>query len=220
MNKIFFNGIEIEYICKKNLKHSYLSISKGAKVILKTPKVSKDFIDELLVKKEKWIKKQLLILKQNQPIKIEIKKEVLLFGKIYPINSNEVMILKNSLSKLKVQSDENILKCYNNFYKDMAKSYLTLRVEYFSKLMNLYYNEIKYKKLKRRWGSCSSLRVITLNIQLLKLDKELIDYVVVHELAHLKHMNHSSKFHYLVRRYLDDEKSRRERLKKVNIILA
>lgn len=218
MNKIIFNDIEIEHICKVNLKNSYISISKDAKVVLKTPKVSKRFINKLLNDKEQWIKKQLLVIEKNKPLKVNLKDEVLLFGEIYSIDHQEIEFLRDSLGKLRVLSEINILNCYNNFYKFFAQKYLTSRLEYFSIKMDVKYSDIKYKKLKRRWGSCDSKKVITLNTQLLKIEKELIDYVVVHELAHLVHMNHSKEFHNLVKQYLYDEKLRRKRLKEVNII--
>jgi len=217
MSKIFFNGIEIEHICKVNLKNSYISISKDAKVLLKTPKVSDIYIDDLLKQKEPWIKKQLSILANNKPLQINLQDEVLLFGKIHTIEDSEVEFLRDSLNKLRVPSEKNVLKCYNNFYYNYAQVYLTSRLEYFSLKMDLKYSDIRYKKLKRRWGSCSSDKVITLNTQLLKIQKDLIDYVVVHELAHLVHMNHSKAFHSLVRYYLSDERLRRKRLREVNI---
>ena len=83
--------------------------------------------------------------------------------------------------------------------------------------MGLEYNSIKYRKMKRRWGSCSSKKVLTFNTELMKLKKELIDYVVVHELAHLKHMNHSKQFHALVDRYLPSSKVYNAELKTINL---
>ena len=79
--------------------------------------------------------------------------------------------------------------------------------------MSLKYEEIKLKKMRSRWGSCSSQRVITLNTQLLKLKREQIDYVVVHELAHLVHMNHSKSFHSLVQKYIPDAMNIRREIK-------
>jgi len=86
-----------------------------------------------------------------------------------------------------------------------AKEYLRSKVEYYSKVMGLKYSELKFRKMKRRWGSCSSNGVITLNTYLYNTPEIQINYVVVHELAHRVHMNHSKAFHALVEKYLSPE---------------
>ena len=126
----------------------------------------------------------------------------------------EASKLRDKLQKLRVSSLANTIKCYNSFYKDYSNHYIIPRVEYFSEIMDLKYQEIKFRKMKGRWGSCSSKRVLTFNTELIKTKKELIDYVVVHELAHLKHMNHSKEFHALVQKYLPNSKQYRQELKK------
>ena len=83
--------------------------------------------------------------------------------------------------------------------------------------MNLDYSEIKFRKMKSRWGSCNSKGVITLNTQLIKIDKELIDYIIVHELAHLTHMNHSKRFHNLVELYIPNHKELNRKLKAIHL---
>ena len=89
-----------------------------------------------------------------------------------------------------------------------AKEYMRSRVEIYSKKMNLTFLELKFRRMKRRWGSCSSKKTITLNLYLYNTSKEQIDYVVIHELAHLKHMNHSKKFHDLVNEYFSHAKDK------------
>ena len=217
MNKtnIVFKDLDVEYICKTSLKNSYISV-KDSQVILKTPRVSKFYIETLLLDKEVWIRKQ--ILKQKGIKKIKLGDEVLLFGSIFSIDSDEVKTLKEHIAKLKLSNNEKILKSYDRFYKELAVNYLTPRLKYFSNLMGLNYTEIKFRKMKSRWGSCSSKKTITLNTELMKVKKELIDYVLVHELAHLKHMNHSKKFHSLVENYLSDSKVLRKELKNINLI--
>jgi len=66
---------------------------------------------------------------------------------------------------------------------------------------------------KTRWGSCSAKNTISLNYYLAKLPESLIEYVVVHELAHIKEKNHSAKFWNLVEKYLPDVKKRRKLLR-------
>lgn len=72
------------------------------------------------------------------------------------------------------------------------------------------------KNLKSRWGSCDSHRNIILSSLLITLDDSLIDYVICHELAHTKHMNHSKEFWLNVEMMIPDYKQRRKELKKIN----
>lgn len=165
-----------------------------------------------------WIRKQLLHVQANQAVEINLEDEVLLFGEVYSIDIHEAKKLRSYIDKLRVINKTNIQKCYDNFYKSYAQEYLTPRVEHFSNIMKLNYSEIKFRKMKSRWGSCSSKGVITLNTQLIKIDKELIDYIVVHELAHLTHMNHSKKFHNLVESYIPNHKELNKRLKAIHLL--
>ena len=96
-----------------------------------------------------------------------------------------------------------------------SKEYLTKRVDFFAQIMGLRYSELKFRKMKSRWGSCNSNGVITLNKKLIKTPQDCIDYVVVHELAHLTHMNHSKKFHQLVKKYFPQADSAKDTLSKV-----
>ena len=75
-----------------------------------------------------------------------------------------------------------------------AKEYLPYRLEYFAKLYGYKYEKCRLTHANTRWGSCSSNRTISLNIGLMKLPEPLRDYVILHELAHLKHMDHSKDF--------------------------
>ena len=75
-----------------------------------------------------------------------------------------------------------------------AREYLPYRLEYFAKLYGYEYEKCRLTHANTRWGSCSSNRTISLNIGLMKLPEALRDYVIIHELSHLNHMDHSKDF--------------------------
>ncbi|MCR4594955.1 MAG: M48 family metallopeptidase, partial [Clostridiales bacterium] len=76
-----------------------------------------------------------------------------------------------------------------------AKAYIPQRVQLYAKLMDVSYGRISIRTQKSRWGSCSSKKNLNFNCLLMLTPIEVIDSVVVHELSHLRQMNHSKKFY-------------------------
>ena len=98
-----------------------------------------------------------------------------------------------------------------------AKRIFPERTAYFAKRMGVDYGRITIREQKTRWGSCSSKGNLNFNWKLVLLDPELLDYVVVHELAHRREMNHSKNFWKIVEAELPDYRERRRRLKECRI---
>ena len=96
---------------------------------------------------------------------------------------------------------------------DAAVSYIPTRVAYFAPIIGVTYGRITIRNQKTRWGSCSSKGNLNFNCLLMMAPKEVIDYVVIHELCHRKEMNHSKKFWALVEKAMPDYKIHRKWLK-------
>ncbi len=97
--------------------------------------------------------------------------------------------------------------------KALALAVLPSKVDYYSKIMGVMPISVSVNKAKTRFGSCSSKGKINFSCRLMAFPNEAIDYVVVHELAHLKHLNHSKDFWNFVGRFIPDYKERKKLLK-------
>lgn len=95
----------------------------------------------------------------------------------------------------------------------MALEYIPVRAEYYAKVMGVRYTGLKITAAKSRFGSCNSKNSICFSLYLMSYPESAIDYVIVHELAHIKEKNHSSAFYKVVESVLPDYKDRRKLLK-------
>ncbi len=126
------------------------------------------------------------------------------------INGNKFII---SLSE---NTDCNKKEIYNKWLKQKAENYIPARVKYLSKKIGIKPKRVNVKEQKTRWGSCSSLGNIALNYKLMRFNKKVIDYVIIHELCHLREMNHSKKFWDLVFSFMPDYQIYKKKLKTYN----
>ena len=110
-------------------------------------------------------------------------------------------------SDLKDYSREHYLK-----YKEEARKLCEEKCEFWAEKMGVSYNKISIKSLKTKWGSCSSKKNLNFNYKILFLSKKDQNYLVVHELSHLVHMNHSRKFWDLVCETLKSEEFRKYKM--------
>lgn len=94
-----------------------------------------------------------------------------------------------------------------------ARKYLPYRLEYLAKLYGYEFEKCRLTHANTRWGSCSSNKTISLNIGLMQVPEKLRDYVIIHELAHLNHMDHSKAFWSEVAQHDPHYKEHRKRLK-------
>jgi predicted metal-dependent hydrolase len=206
------------------MKHTYLQVTDHG-VVLKTNKsTSMQDINAFVHKKSAWILKHLKNFEEKRVEKeLNTSPQVYYLGTAYELKIIGNQNLKKAKitfkdSKFLIEAKEELSKeettlLLNNFYKKEAIEKITPLIEHWSKEMNLYPTHVGYRKAKTRWGSCSGKDSISFNYYLLKLPLSSIEYVVVHELAHIQHKNHSSSFWNLVRQHLVDYKVRRDEMR-------
>ncbi|MCK9372903.1 MAG: M48 family metallopeptidase [Sulfuricurvum sp.] len=194
-------------------RNTYISITRDGEVCVRTPLKNEHSIRRLLSQKEEWIRAKLHALSEKKVTPAVYGETIRFRGELYPITQlpNLEKLIKKSKNSIDIE------KYYHRFYREEAVLTLPSRIEYYARKMGLNPSEVRFKKMKRRWGSCDSNKIVTFNTMMMQLSYEHIDYIIVHELAHLRHMNHSKAFHALVRSILENEGELRKALKAVQI---
>lgn len=154
--------------------------------------------------------------RKSAAIKITADMQIVVFVPLY-VSDNEIERMVISKSKwidehmLKVQSTidersklEKITFEQVKELADQAVEYIPKRVKYYAEKENFVYNKITIKNLVSRWGSCSTKGNLNFNCLLMLTPDYVIDYIVVHELCHLREMNHSEKFWAEVEKIMPD----------------
>ncbi len=224
------DGIDFEYniIRKKNTKHLYIRIKDSTITVTANSSIPDRYIDEFLYTKSKWIKKHLQN-RQAKKLLTDTDAKVYFLGKAYRIRTvlnedikKEYMVIDGEFAifRLKQAADHNRMSTIRDaFYKAICGNHITPIADRYSKIMKLYPSRISYRNNRSRWGSCSSKNSISLNSRLMMLPVCLIEYVVIHELAHIKHKNHSTDFWEEVSRYCPLYKKHRKDLRDFEYLL-
>jgi predicted metal-dependent hydrolase len=121
--------------------------------------------------------------------------------------------IKSTLPDQAAEVQEHAKRASERALRQEAENLLPQRARQLAQTHGFNYKQVKIKKLTARWGSCSHDGVITLSYFLIQLPWDLIDYVIVHELAHSKQHNHQKEFWSLVESAIPDTKQRREEIR-------
>lgn len=184
-----------------------------------------DFDRQFLLSKTQWILRGYRVriknVQRKHDLLADIERNVPLFGKAHPVRwqaSPRTFFKFDRTGPFEVHAPEKYLTRHRRkvlyfAIRKFSEMYLASRVEHWAKVTGLNFNNLRIKDLKSKWGSCSSLRNINLNWQLVLLSEHLIDYVIVHELMHLREMNHSARFWNWVGKYFPEYKRAKAQLK-------
>lgn len=220
--------IKIDKLIRSQRKTIGLQITSDARLIVRAPFfTSENLIQKLIRSKESWIKSKQQYFKQRQS-KIRAREfipgeEFLFLGQSYPLVVAEdlpkAVILDGSLIISKVVLG-NARDHIENWYKSRALEHITQRVEYYAQIAGLKYQSIKINSATTRWGSCGYKDTLNFTWRLIMAPARVVDYVVIHELMHLKQKNHSSKFWAEVALMVPDYKQDERWLKDNSHLLA
>lgn len=220
---ILYKDKLIEYeVIKSKIKNLYIHIKDG-KVIVKAPiKAKNKDIENVIEQKKKWIYEKLekvndkeykqgsnvFLLGRAYPLKIKFIKQN--NPNIYIENGNMVAEIPKKYKNIYSKKIEELL---DNVYMKVAEKEVDMAMQIVTRIVGIKPNKYRIKKLKTAWGTCTSNKNITINSSLMKYDRTVIQYVVLHEICHLKYMNHSKDFWKMVKQYMGNYEEVRRKLK-------
>lgn len=218
--------INISKIERARRKTLSISITPKGEVVVKAPlNLPEQEIYKFLNEKQSWIESKL---KNTTSINEKFKniinyEQLLVFGKMLNGYSSGVV------SKITLKEDriliphkitsKNIHKKVVEWYKILADSVLIPRTLQISRQVGIDIASVKCTGSRGRWGACNNSKQIFLNWRCVMLPYGLIDYVIIHELAHILELNHSPRFWAVVGQILSDFKTRRQQLKQYGFAL-
>lgn len=194
---IEYEGFKIEY-SKKWVKYLRLKITKTGDIKLVAPlNASKFQIESFISSHTKWIEKTLSKIPKTDPNSIKF------LGKNYQIQiSPDFKIIDNQIFTPDIQTFTNYA---NSILKELINQYINI----YNPKINRPINAIRIKKMNTRWGSCNSKKgYLNFSTNLIQKDIKFIEYVVLHELAHLIYPHHQKEFYDFIFSLMPDFKSR------------
>jgi len=225
-------------LVRSNRKTAAIYIRNGEVEVRAPLRMAKWEIECFMLSKEKWIlstlSKQRAHAEKKASFVVDYGSVISLFGEPYVIAPGSVisrstivpheeasmgfddrsLYLPSGLSPKHVKA--HCIKAY----KDIAKTHITSCVDFYAAKMGVTPSAVKINSAKTRWGSCSYKKSLNFSWRLVMAEEDVIDYVVVHELAHLVEMNHSARFWAVVAGVLPDYKGRIAQLKLLQKKLA
>lgn len=209
------------HIINPKLKNIYLSFNARGELVIKSPKVSIERIEKLLISKASWIEKarHRLMQKKGQ-LNFQENQSIYYLGNPYPfacnLNTSKTTLIFNGSSFILSHKayDEIVFgRKIDQFYLTRAKESLPPLVDLWANRMQLSPSGIKFRKTKSQWGSCNGKNILSFNSMMMKLPRHLIEYIIVHELCHIPHKHHQKSFWDMVERFMPNYKSSRIELK-------
>jgi predicted metal-dependent hydrolase len=214
--------METRIITNPRARRLTLRLDAAGNPVVTVPRFTpKWFVNRFLNSQQEWIAKQQARFKETKPVFVT-ETTVHLFGKEYMLvteettGSSKVTAKGNSL-EVAVHKGRNKTDVLNTFLKNTASHYIVPRTHQLAKKMKVEFTTITLRAQRTRWGSCSSRGSLNFNWKLVHFSPAIIDSVIIHELAHRKHLNHSKDFWQFVEQFDPEYRLHRGWLKRQGI---
>lgn len=218
------NGASIPYKLERRSRRTVgIKIDQTGLIVHAPNRISQSQLEQMLMSKIAWIQSKLKAQQENALPAFEWKDgaSLLFLGNpvklsIAPDTASRALEYTPGLLRLALPNPENtaqIAKKVVQWYRKQALTDFSRRLEILSAKLGVPTPTLFLSNARSRWGSCNSKQEIRLNWRLLQAPPNIINYVVAHELAHLKEMNHSAKFWTMVEKIYPDYKTAEKELK-------
>jgi len=228
------DNAEFNYRVERSAKRRTVSIQIDAgEVVVRAPKNTDElWISRWVHSKADWIYPRLC--RQRDQLREHLTDpcsgEIKLFGQTYKLeHSSRTLFAEQRIDRLRrlillggrdsFADSSRLEQRLKRVLKEAAKSILTEMTEQAAQDTGLYPKSVNVRHYKRKWGQCSSAGEVTLNWRIIHLPTKIQEYVIVHELCHLREMNHSSRFWQLVAQHCPEYQARRDQLKQYGAYL-
>ena len=214
MNLIFDNDLSIEVVRTKRRKTASITVIDGSVQAIVPDQLSNARVEKLIQKRTPWIRRKLR--EQSQAVSPKPKEYVSGESFTYLGRNYRLKILSGGYREVKLiggylevdvsknSSENDIRNALVDWYEEHALDRLTEKSDRQAGILGVSPNSIAVRDYKSRWGSCSSKGDISFNWRIIIAPHHIVDYVVVHELCHLKHPNHSPAYWRSVKREIPD----------------
>lgn len=206
---------------RKRQKTISLQIRNEAEVIIAAPCFTPlAEINSFVEEKQNWINKTIQKQKdavaQKKPRDFETGEYFFYLGNPYPLEiifepfESAGVVFRNMRFYLNAQNDKDLKRRYFiAWYKKKAHEFISQRLDGFSRMLTLRYESMRITSARNRWGSCSADDRLAFSFRLIMAPSDVIDYVIVHELAHIREKNHSLRFWQWVETVIPEYKAHR-----------
>lgn len=217
-------GFIAEVVRTNRIKSADLKIEDGAVSVVVPIELSLERIEKLLIDKQRWIREKLVLQREAMPVsqKDFISGESFSYlGRNYRLKVERApfapvkLIQGRLVATLHSGSDEPhmVRNALVRWYRKRAEAKLQEKAKRYAKIAGVEPRSVGIQTFKSRWGSCSAKGDLLFNWKIIMAPNRICDYIVVHELCHLIHHNHSPRFWKEVERVLPDYAERKEWLK-------
>lgn len=231
LNEISNRKLEPKII-RSNRKSIGLIVNGQGELIVRAPRfVSDREIRRLIESKEKWIRdmqeKQRQVAQERKHLEIKDGAVIPFLGEEYTLRAQDVkkVTMENACestgeqAQILIPGHKDFEKTLMKWLRTQALYTFTDSAEHYAKQLGITYEDIRLSSACTRWGTCNSQKVIRFSWRLIMCPLPIVDYVVVHELCHIKHMNHSKEFWKCVETILPNYKELRKELKAHNYLM-